>query len=89
MACSHAKYTTEAKMVSVAVTSLNIKQLVLRVKVTCANCKRNFVFKGDTGFSTVQALASPSGFELRAPMDYPDEEGDDEVEGEEEPPEGH
>ena len=69
--CPHKTYKATAKIQSVVVTELNIKQLVVVLKVTCALCKESFIFKGPTGFSTSQPLASPDGQELRIPIDWP------------------
>ena len=71
--CPHGTYNPDFKMVSTKVTNLNIQQMVLKVKVVCSLCGKNFIFKGQTGFSTSDTRVSPDGYELRVPLDYPDD----------------
>ena len=75
--CVHGKYNPDFKMTWVKVTGLNIQQMVLKVKVTCAKCGKHFIFKGQTGFSTSDPKVSPDGYELRVPLDFPDDASSD------------
>lgn len=69
--CAHGSYKTTIKLSNVIVSDLNIKQMMARIVIRCALCGEHFIFKGPTGFSTTSALASPTGQELRAPIDWP------------------
>jgi len=75
--CKHEKYTTTHKMVVVKLPELESWQMILKVKITCAICKKPFTFRARHGFSTREPVISNDEAELRVPIDYPKEEGED------------
>lgn len=81
--CTHTKFTATVKMETVK--ALGTQTMVVKVQLTCSLCKEPWVFKGPIGFATSQAMVSPDGATLRAPVDYPispeelsEEEGEEE-----------
>lgn len=71
--CKHSTFHHEMKLnwLDVRVGASMSKDLVLVLKITCAECKQPFVFKGDAGWSTSGPTTSLGGTELRAPMLHP------------------
>lgn len=80
--CKHPRYNAELKVFYADVTGVNIRQLMIRARVRCAQCKKMYIFKGPTGFSTAEPRCSPDGYELRAPLELPDQEEEEEIENE-------
>lgn len=82
--CNHEKYKHDIKLSWVNVTGFggggkNIRQLFAVLHITCSACGDNFVFRGQHGVSTFEPTISPDGKELRVPIEWPDNEDDDEV----------
>jgi hypothetical protein len=82
--CVHSKFShkIEFKMTNIS-EPINVRQLTLQIKITCVQCFKPFIFKGPIGFSTTAAMVSPDGSELRAPMDYPDDETEEQTDPDE------
>lgn len=70
--CKHAHYDAKSDVFYAKVSGVNIQQMVIRVRIVCSDCKKPFIFKGATGFSTNEARVSQDGYELRAPIEFPD-----------------
>jgi hypothetical protein len=55
----------------VEVKDLKIKQLMLRLSVTCSECHESFLFEGPRGFSTEHPTVSSDMKEVLVPMHWP------------------
>lgn len=92
--CSHSKYTCTTKMVIVKMKELGseVDQMVMLVSVICADCRRSFVIKAQPGFSTFEPTQDALGTQLRIPVEFPYDEDndtdDDELQVNQNPPEG-
>lgn len=59
----------------VKMPELRAHQLVARLVVVCADCKRKYTMRAHNGFSTREPTINNAGDEIRIPIDYPlDEE---------------
>lgn len=81
--CAHNRFRNELKLSWLEVGGLGgggqpLRQLFMLLKLTCGLCGKNFVFRGNPGASTFEPSVSPDGFQLRAPVDWPEEPEQDE-----------
>jgi hypothetical protein len=85
--CEHKKIRKFARIELITVPELEMGQLVLRIKVSCASCKGVFGFRvQNAGFSTEEPTTL--GDELLVPLEPPSTDETDETEGEPLPSEG-
>ena len=73
--CKHSKYTCTSKMSFVKeFDKPGADVMVLKVYLTCADCKLPFVISAPHGFSTYEPSLSFDGTELRVPISFPIDE---------------
>ena len=79
--CEHKTYNQDVKVSIIDLKVVAIRQLTVRIKLTCSQCNQPFLFEGQPGFSTERPMTSPDMTELRAPIQWPlrveDEKKDD------------
>ena len=75
-------------MENVELKALKSHQMIVRVEVYCANCKKKFTFHARNGFSTYEPSIDFDGDEIRIPVDWPQNDDDEEESEILPPPEG-
>jgi hypothetical protein len=77
--CQHQRYKTECKFtfMNLVCGELKMRQPMILLRVKCTECMRYLVFKGtEIGIGSSRPMISPDGYELRAPVEFPDEDID-------------
>lgn len=84
--CKHERYELVHKMEIVRLKGLDQHQMILKVTAKCVNCKKNFTFAAQPGFSTIVPSVTSDCSEIRIPVFWPETEDE---ERETPPPEGY
>lgn len=71
LSCKHARFHEKVTMDVVRLKELGRAQMVMKVKVWCADCGLPFVVHAPRGFSTSAPTQSEDGSVLVVPVDYP------------------
>ncbi len=69
MACQHTHFEHEVRFKWVSAKELEVRQLVVILRLKCSKCGMKYKFPGAHGFSTDAPTTSDDGTELRVPVE--------------------
>lgn len=69
--CEHKTFSYDIKLKFVRQKDVDLDELVVQLKVYCPDCKEEYTFKGDSGFSSSRPGTGPGGSYMLAPVKAP------------------